>query len=107
MSYLFRLPLIGRFGAFRHFVVYFPNCLDEMQFFTLLSFEISIILIVVRSLRSDSLTPDIILEAKQAGFSDRQIGSLVGESETRVRQTRDKLEIKPWVKQVCVCYKYQ
>lgn len=50
---------------------------------------------------SDSLTSDIVLEAKQAGFSDRQIGKLVGESETKVRQTRDKFAIKPWVKQVC------
>lgn len=48
----------------------------------------------------DALTPDIVLEAKKAGFSDKQIGRMVGETEATIRQARQSMQIKPWIKQI-------
>lgn len=49
---------------------------------------------------SRSLPKELLLKAKQDGFSDRQIGQLVGSSEREVRELRLGHGIKPWVKQV-------
>jgi carbamoyl-phosphate synthase large subunit len=43
---------------------------------------------------------DIILEAKQLGFSDRQIGRALGQAEADVRQLRKNYGLSPWVKQI-------
>lgn len=43
---------------------------------------------------------DLLLQVKQDGFSDRQVGQILGSSESAVRELRLKHGIKPWVKQV-------
>ncbi|HET6278211.1 MAG TPA: carbamoyl-phosphate synthase large subunit, partial [Candidatus Polarisedimenticolia bacterium] len=45
-------------------------------------------------------TPEILLEAKQAGFADRQIAGLAGIGEAQVRAQRQRHGIAPWVKQI-------
>lgn len=50
--------------------------------------------------RVENLTPAIIKEAKQKGFSDRQIGMLTRSSESEVRVKRRILGIAPSVKQI-------
>ena len=47
-----------------------------------------------------SLPAEDLLEAKQAGFSDRQLAKLIGGQETDMRNERIKHGVKPWVKQV-------
>ena len=42
----------------------------------------------------------LLLEAKQAGFSDAQIGRTMKNSEKIIRTQRKKLEILPFVKQI-------
>jgi carbamoyl-phosphate synthase large subunit len=44
--------------------------------------------------------PELLREAKQAGFSDRQIGGLIGLPEGRVRELRQASGIVPRVKQI-------
>ena len=51
-------------------------------------------------LYSDSSVEENFLQAKQAGFSDRQIARLIGVQENDVRKQRIQLGITPWVKQV-------
>lgn len=46
------------------------------------------------------LTYDVLLRAKQLGFSDKQIGQCVGSTELVVRKTRQELGVVPRVKQV-------
>ena len=43
---------------------------------------------------------DLLLEAKQLGFADRQIASLKGIEEQEVRFTRTRLAITPFIKQI-------
>lgn len=43
---------------------------------------------------------DLLLKAKQHGFSDEQIGIIVGKKELEIREEREKLGIKPAVKQI-------
>lgn len=43
---------------------------------------------------------ELLLKAKQDGFSDRQIGQILGSSEGAARELRLSHNIKPWVKQV-------
>ena len=43
---------------------------------------------------------DIMLEAKQLGFSDIQIGRALGQSEEEVRLLRKAYGLAPWVKQI-------
>ena len=53
----------------------------------------------------DSFSQEDLLEAKQAGFSDRQLAKLIGVQESDMRNERLKHGVKPWVKQVCMyCY---
>lgn len=52
---------------------------------------------------SRSLIPkELLLRAKQDGFSDRQIAQILGSSEKEARELRLNHGIKPWVKQVSV-----
>ncbi|GMO57840.1 MAG: carbamoyl-phosphate synthase (glutamine-hydrolyzing) large subunit [Termitinemataceae bacterium] len=43
---------------------------------------------------------DLLLRAKKQGFADARIGELLGKSENDVRIMREKLKIKPCVKQI-------
>ncbi|XGW23767.1 hypothetical protein V3C99_005746 [Haemonchus contortus] len=47
-----------------------------------------------------TLSPELLLEAKQAGFSDRQIAKMVDSTESMVRERRLRLNVTPWVKQI-------
>ncbi|MFC1648047.1 carbamoyl-phosphate synthase (glutamine-hydrolyzing) large subunit [Nanoarchaeota archaeon] len=47
-----------------------------------------------------SLSKDLLLEAKKAGFSDEQVGICVGKSEAEIRALRKKHKISPFVKQI-------
>ncbi len=47
--------------------------------------------------RNNALNKDIILELKQAGFSDKKIGSLCHKTELQVRQLRKSMGIEPSV----------
>ena len=47
-----------------------------------------------------SFPQEDLLEAKQAGFSDRQLAGLIGVQENDMRNERIKQGVKPWVKQV-------
>ncbi len=51
----------------------------------------------------EELTKDDILELKQKGFSDKRIGFLVGEKESRIRKLRKELGIFPSYKRVDTC----
>uniref|UniRef100_A0A8B9KG05 carbamoyl-phosphate synthase (ammonia) n=1 Tax=Astyanax mexicanus TaxID=7994 RepID=A0A8B9KG05_ASTMX len=46
------------------------------------------------------LPADVLLKAKQEGFSDRQVGQALGSSEGEARALRHSRNIQPWVKQV-------
>ena len=46
------------------------------------------------------MSSSLLTEAKEAGFSDRQIGNAIGVTEKDVREKRIEANIKPWVKQV-------
>ncbi|KAG7260232.1 hypothetical protein CRUP_014503 [Coryphaenoides rupestris] len=48
---------------------------------------------------SGSVSTELLLRAKQDGFSDRQIGHMLGSSEEAARELRLAHGIKPWVKQ--------
>ncbi|KAI0219856.1 Carbamoyl-phosphate synthase [ammonia], mitochondrial [Lamellibrachia satsuma] len=48
----------------------------------------------------DSVPTELIKWAKEAGFSDRQIGGVYGMSESEARELRLQRNIKPWVKQI-------
>ncbi|KIH49635.1 carbamoyl-phosphate synthetase, large subunit, oligomerization domain protein, partial [Ancylostoma duodenale] len=47
-----------------------------------------------------TLSAQLLLEAKQAGFSDRQIAKEVGSTEYMVREQRLRLNVTPCVKQI-------
>ena len=47
-----------------------------------------------------SVPEELLLRAKQLGFSDKQIGLLCGSTEEAAREVRLKGGIKPWVKQI-------
>jgi carbamoyl-phosphate synthase large subunit len=51
-------------------------------------------------LKAETLTDELLLEAKQKGFADRVIGKLKNKSETAIRKQRLKAGIKPVVKQI-------
>ncbi|CAB3411095.1 unnamed protein product [Caenorhabditis bovis] len=48
----------------------------------------------------NSLSSELLLEAKQAGFSDRQIAKKIGSNEWTVRELRCERGIRPCVKQI-------
>ncbi|MDQ4044227.1 MAG: carbamoyl-phosphate synthase large subunit, partial [Chloroflexota bacterium] len=56
-----------------------------------------------RCLSRDELTPELLWEAKQAGFGDIQIANLAGISATDVRQKRRELGMVPVYKMVDTC----
>jgi carbamoyl-phosphate synthase large subunit len=54
----------------------------------------------LRGTRGAACPAELLTEAKQAGFADRQIGSLRGTSEATARTEREALGIVPCVKQI-------
>ena len=54
----------------------------------------------IRLTRAGELRADLLLEAKQAGFSDRQISHFIGMKEEEVRTARHAANIRPVVKQI-------
>lgn len=54
----------------------------------------------VKSFKGKQLPANLLLAAKQHGFSDRQIGQLIGQSELDVRAYRKALKILPCTKQI-------
>jgi carbamoyl-phosphate synthase large subunit len=54
----------------------------------------------IRSRRLGGIPPDLLLEAKRKGFSDKQIALLTGSGEMRVREKRKQAGIIPAVKQI-------
>ncbi len=54
----------------------------------------------LRAGRGESLRAESLREAKKAGFSDRQIGQLIGKSDQEVRTARDAAGIRPCIKQI-------
>jgi carbamoyl-phosphate synthase large subunit len=48
----------------------------------------------------ETLEHGLVLKSKRAGFSDHQIGSLVGKRELEVRDIRKKMNIVPSIKQI-------
>ncbi|MFQ5788869.1 MAG: carbamoyl-phosphate synthase large subunit, partial [Acidobacteriota bacterium] len=65
--------------------------------------QLSIIAELKRRLAGGEVTEELLLEAKAAGFSDRQIGVLMGVSEGGVRSRRKKLGCAPAFKRVDTC----
>ncbi|TMS06847.1 Carbamoyl-phosphate synthase [ammonia], mitochondrial [Larimichthys crocea] len=51
-------------------------------------------------LGSTTVPKGLLLKAKQDGFSDRQVGQILGSSEKAARELRLSHGIKPWVKQI-------
>ncbi|XP_077991291.1 multifunctional protein CAD-like isoform X2 [Glandiceps talaboti] len=69
------------------FLYKFRNIIDCMQ--------------TLQTLRnSEDLTKDLLLRAKQLGFSDKQIAKIIESTEIAVRKARQTLEITPYVKQI-------
>lgn len=54
----------------------------------------------LRQAGRENLSRELLLEAKKLGFSDKQIGLAVGLGELEVRQLRQSLGIRPWIKQI-------
>ncbi len=50
--------------------------------------------------KNKAVPASLMLEAKQAGYSDKQIGSIINCSQREVREYREKMGIKPVVKQI-------
>ncbi|MBI2638560.1 carbamoyl-phosphate synthase (glutamine-hydrolyzing) large subunit [Candidatus Peregrinibacteria bacterium] len=53
-----------------------------------------------RRLKKHRCTTEDLRLAKRFGFSDKQIGNIVGKSEMEIRQLRKKLKILPQIKQI-------
>ena len=54
----------------------------------------------LRHLANQTCTPELLLEAKQMGFSDLQIAGLTGSEASEIRQQRIECHIGPCVKQI-------
>ncbi len=54
----------------------------------------------LRATHGEALRSDLLLETKKAGFSDRQIGRLIGKSDEEVRAAREAAGIRPCIKQI-------
>lgn len=52
------------------------------------------------AIRSQELTPELLLAAKKMGFSDRALGQIKQQSEQKIRSLRQTHRILPYVKQI-------
>jgi len=57
----------------------------------------------LRSFRLESLPEALLLKAKRCGFSDVQLGYLVGCAEDEIREMRERLKILPVFKRIDTC----
>lgn len=63
-------------------------------------YKIKNIIDVEEEVRNRPFTKEVLLKAKQLGFSDHQIGLIVGKTELEVRDIRKEKGIMPCVKQI-------
>ncbi|MDP3879537.1 MAG: carbamoyl-phosphate synthase large subunit, partial [Dehalococcoidales bacterium] len=56
-----------------------------------------------KRLLAETLTPELLLQAKRLGFSDEQIGTLADRLPEQVRQSRHQWQIRPVYKMVDTC----
>lgn len=56
--------------------------------------------VIEKEIKSSNLSKELLLKAKQTGFSDKSIGKLVEQSEKSIREQRKAANIKPFVKQI-------
>lgn len=61
------------------------------------------IVLMERKLKSNSLTPDLLLEAKKLGFSDKYIGMIYGYDEVSMTKLRLQFNIRPSYKMIDTC----
>ncbi|EDL75281.1 rCG24988, isoform CRA_a [Rattus norvegicus] len=54
----------------------------------------------LKGLNSESVTEETLRQAKEIGFSDKQISKCLGLTEAQTRELRLKKNIHPWVKQI-------
>ncbi|TTA11849.1 Protein PYR1-3 [Bagarius yarrelli] len=54
----------------------------------------------LRQYDSSTISAELLLKAKQEGFSDRQVGQALGTTEAETRSLRLSHKIQPWVKQI-------
>nr|NVI70408.1 rudimentary [Cucujiformia] len=54
----------------------------------------------LESITQNQVNNDILLKSKQMGFSDKQIGQAVKSTEQAIRNLRQELDVKPFVKQI-------
>ncbi|CAL8578602.1 Carbamoyl-phosphate synthase [Xanthoria parietina] len=55
---------------------------------------------LMTTFNSTSISPKLILKAKQLGFSDRQLAKFWSSTELAVRRIREEVGIRPYVKQI-------
>jgi len=58
---------------------------------------------IAGGIKKKKCTPDILLRAKEFGFSDKQLGKLLKKDEASVRQMRNELGVTPVYKAVDTC----
>ncbi|MBI2545626.1 carbamoyl-phosphate synthase (glutamine-hydrolyzing) large subunit [Candidatus Woesearchaeota archaeon] len=63
-------------------------------------YKIKHIVDMEHNLKMYSLSKELLLKAKQLGFSDNQIALLKGKSELEIRQQRKQLGVMPFVRQI-------
>ncbi len=66
-------------------------------------FKLQNIINMEKRLLGQSLTPELLREAKRLGFADEQIGTLADRLPEQVRQLRHELKIRPVYKMVDTC----
>ncbi|KAJ7074681.1 hypothetical protein C8F01DRAFT_1274229 [Mycena amicta] len=54
----------------------------------------------ISELNVSTITPSFLRQAKQLGFSDRQLAACIGSTELALRRLRQENGIAPWVKQI-------
>ncbi|HKQ61998.1 MAG TPA: carbamoyl-phosphate synthase large subunit [Candidatus Polarisedimenticolaceae bacterium] len=57
----------------------------------------------LRSFRLDDVADGLLVKAKRAGFSDRQLGHLMGQPESAVRERRERAGLRPVFKRIDTC----
>nr|NVI70378.1 rudimentary [Cucujiformia] len=56
--------------------------------------------IYLETITPDKVNRNILLKSKEMGFSDKQIGQAVKSTERAIRNLREELNVKPYVKQI-------
>jgi carbamoyl-phosphate synthase large subunit len=63
-------------------------------------FKIKNIIEIEEKIKNSRINKELLLYAKQHGFSDKQIGILINKSEIKVRELRKRFNIRPCIKQI-------